>query len=136
MMRRIAIDGTHFGTLDEFYDEMERLLTRDLSWKTGHNLDAFRDLLYGGFGVHEEGEGIGFCWTHSNKSRRELGYEATAAYWEKTLESCHPSNREAVALKIAAAKNHEGKTLFDIIMSEILDKSDGYDHTLILDDED
>lgn len=36
-------------------------------------------------------------------------------------------------LKIKAAKAHEGKTLFDIIIDEILNKNDWYDHTLYLD---
>lgn len=136
MTHKITIDGTRFSTLEGFYDEMDRLLTRDLSWKTGHNMDAFHDLLRGGFGVHEDGESIGFIWTHSGKSRRDLGYEATASHWKKVLQKCHPTNREAVAQKIRAAQNREGETLFDMIMGEILDKSDEYDHTLILDDKD
>ncbi len=133
---KITIDGTHFSTVDEFYDEIDRLLTRDLTWKTGHNMDAFHDLLRGGFGVHEVGEGIAFYWAHSNKSRRDLGYEATVGYWEKILQKCHPANRERVAQKIKAAKNREGETVFDIITRILLNKEDIYDHTLILDNED
>lgn len=37
--------------------------------------------------------------------------------------------------KIKAAQKHEGKTLFDIIIDEILDKNDCYNHTLYLDNE-
>lgn len=136
MRYKMTIDGTHFSTIDAFYDEMDRLLTRNLSWKTGHNLDAFHDLLRGGFGVHEVGEGIDFHWIHSNKSRQDLGYEETARHWERILQRCHPANHEIVKQKIRAAQNHEGETLFDIIIEIILDKDDWYDHTVILDDED
>ena len=135
MKHKITIDGTHFSTIEEFFDEIDKLLTKNLTWKTGHGLDAFHDLLRGGFGVHEVGEEIEFCWAHSNKSRQDLGYEATALYWEKNLQICHPTAHEIVKLKIEKARNHEGETLFDIIIEIILDKSDFYDHTLILDNE-
>ena len=72
-MKRILIDGNTFSTKDEFYTEMERLLTRNLDWKTGHNLDAFADLLRGGFGFHEYGEKIEAFWNNSEKSKNDLG---------------------------------------------------------------
>ena len=129
---KITIDGNNFDSLDGFFDEMERLLTKALSWRTGHNFDAFHDLLRGGFGVHEYGEAIDFTWTSSEKSRNDLGYDATKRYYEKLLEKCHPTNREAVSRKIESAENRRGKTLFDIIVEDINDKSSVYDHTLEL----
>lgn len=133
MKYTITIDGTHFSTIDEFFDEIDKLLTQNLSWKTGHNMDAFHDLLRGGFGVHEVGEGIDFYWIHADKSQQDFGYEATILYWEKIFQKCHPTNRKEVMLKIKAAKAHEGKTLFDIIIDEILNKDDCYNHTLYFD---
>lgn len=135
MRYKITIDGTHFSTIDEFYNEMDKLLTKNLSWKTGHNMDAFHDLLRGGFGVHEVGEGIDFYWVHTNKSRQDLGYEATVLYWEKILQNCHPSNCEKIMQKIELAQSNQGETLFDIIVTEILDKNDWYNHTLNFDNE-
>lgn len=134
MRYKITIEGTNFSNIDEFYNEMERLLTKNLSWKTGHNMNAFHDLLRGGFGVHDVGEGIDFYWKHANKSRQDLGYEATVLHLEKILTKCHPSNRENIAEKIKKAKNRQGETLFDVIVNEILDKNDWYDHTLVFDD--
>ena len=43
-MKQIILDGNNFSNIEEFYDEIDRLLTKDLGWKTGHNLDAFNDL--------------------------------------------------------------------------------------------
>jgi RNAse (barnase) inhibitor barstar len=51
--QEIIIEGKNFSDLGSFYDEIDRVLTNDLDWKTGHNLDAFNDLLRGGFGVYE-----------------------------------------------------------------------------------
>ena len=37
-----------------FYDEVEQVFTCGLDWKIGRNLDAFNDILRGGFGRHEQ----------------------------------------------------------------------------------
>jgi RNAse (barnase) inhibitor barstar len=44
----ITINGDNFSDIETFYDEIDRILTIDLDWKTGHNLNAFNDLLRGG----------------------------------------------------------------------------------------
>ena len=46
------IDGERFSTLEEFYSEIDRVM-RLSAW--GHNLDAFNDVLRGGFGTPQEG---------------------------------------------------------------------------------
>lgn len=73
-MRRIfVIDGERFETLDGFYTEIVRIFTDRLDWTPGHNLDAFNDLLRGGFGMHEYGEPIHIIWRSMAKSRQCLG---------------------------------------------------------------
>lgn len=72
-MKQITIDGNNFSNEEEFYSEIDKLLTRDLSWKTGHNLDAFNDILRGGFGVHDPGEELIITWVNAGKIRKELG---------------------------------------------------------------
>ena len=61
-MKTFILDGNRFDDLEGFYCEIDRLLTKDLTWKTGHNLNAYNDLLRGGFGVHEYGEPIIIKW--------------------------------------------------------------------------
>ena len=129
---RIVIDGSRFSDIGGFYDEMEHILTKDLSWRTGRNMDAFHDLLRGGFGVFEYGESVDFFWIHSEKSRQEFGFDATARYWEDILTRCHPVNRPAVREKAENAKRHSGPTLFDLIVGEILCRTGVYSHTLTL----
>ena len=54
IIKEFILDGNNFNDIDGFYNEIDRLLTKDLTWKTGHNLDAFNDLLRGGFSVFDE----------------------------------------------------------------------------------
>ena len=70
-VRTIIIDGNYFSNLEGFYFEMDRVLADH--FQSGHNLNAFNDLLRGGFGVHEYEEPIKLIWQHSEKSRRDLG---------------------------------------------------------------
>ena len=85
-MRTIIIDGNDFCDLEGFYCEIDRLLTKDLTWQTGHNLNAFRDILRGGFGVHEYGEPLLIKWLHYEKSRRELGDSITLSIIDSILD--------------------------------------------------
>ena len=71
----IIINGDNFSDLESFYDEIDRVLTKDLEWETGHNLDAFNDLLRGGFGVYEYFEPVKIVWTKFSESKEKLGNE-------------------------------------------------------------
>ena len=44
MVKIRSIDGNNFSDLEGFYNEIDKILTKDLNWKTGHNLDAYNDL--------------------------------------------------------------------------------------------
>lgn len=70
--KTLTIDGKNFSNLEGFYDEIDRVLTKDLDWKTGHNLNALNDLLRGGFGVFEYEEPITLIWKNFNKSKKDL----------------------------------------------------------------
>jgi RNAse (barnase) inhibitor barstar len=76
-IQTIIINGNNFTDLHSFYDEIDRVLTNGLDWVTGHNLDAFNDLLRGGFGVYEYGEPVRIVWTNFSKSRQDLGKALT-----------------------------------------------------------
>lgn len=74
----LIINGDNFSDLETFFYEIDRVLTKDLEWKTGHNFDAFNDLLRGGFGVHEYEEAVKLMWTKFSLSQSKLGYELVA----------------------------------------------------------
>ena len=92
----IILNGNNFSSLKTFYDEIERKFTKDLGWEIGRNLDAFNDVLRGGFGLYEYEEQITIIWENSSKSKSDLGYEETIRYMESKLKTCHPTNIASV----------------------------------------
>jgi RNAse (barnase) inhibitor barstar len=125
--KRIGLDANKFSTLSSFYREVEKEFTKDLNWRIGRNLDAFNDVLRGGFGVHDYEEPFRFTWLHSDKSRKDLGWKETAKYLRKKLTTCHPSNVESIKRDLELAKNSTGKTLFEIIVGII----EGHPHIVL-----
>ena len=119
MKKEIVIDGNNFSSLDGFYEEVENKLTKDLGWDFGRNLDAFNDVLGGGFGVLEVDEAFELIWKNSSKSQTELGYPETIRYLENKLIRCHPTAIPFVKKDIEEAKKGEGNTLFQIIIEII-----------------
>ena len=111
----LKIDGKNFSTLEEFYVEVSRKLIPGASW--GHNLDAFDDILRGGFGTPENG--FILVWEASDASRKRLGYPETVRQLERRLKRCHPSNRAAVEAELAATRQSQGPTVFDWLVEII-----------------
>jgi len=119
MSKRIyEIDGNNFSTLEEFWDEISRVLIPDVYW--GRNLDAFNDILRGGFGTPEEG--FILVWKNSSVSREKLGYAETVRQLEKRLQKCHLTNREYVKLQIERAKQHKFATVVEWLIEIIEDE--------------
>jgi RNAse (barnase) inhibitor barstar len=92
-MKIFILDGNNFNDINGFYDEIDKLLTKDLTWKTGHNLDAFNDLLRGGFNVFEFGEPITIRWINYNKSKKDLGDDLILKLLEIMLH-CDDTNHD------------------------------------------
>jgi len=63
------IDGRDFSTLEEFYEVNGRVLIPSADW--GHNLNAFNDILRGGFGTPDDGF---ILRKNSQVSQKWLGY--------------------------------------------------------------
>jgi RNAse (barnase) inhibitor barstar len=109
------IDGSDFRSLEGFFDEISRKVIPNASW--GHNLDAFNDVLRGGFGTPEEG--FVLRWNNSRTSRERLGYPETIRLLGLRLSRCHPTNRNGVTERLAAAEDHRGETVFDWLVDII-----------------
>lgn len=71
-MKKFCLDSSNFSNLEEFYNEVEKTLTKNLGWRIGRNLDAFNDVLRGGLGAFENDEPIQLIWRNSNKSKHDL----------------------------------------------------------------
>ena len=116
----LVVDGSRFDNLPGFAREFSSLLD-DHTW--AGNLDAFNDILRGGFGTPETG--FVLRWLHSDRSRQSLGWGATTEWLASNLASCHPSNRESVREQLAHARRHQGTTIFDWIIEIISDHGPG-----------
>ncbi|MET9230759.1 hypothetical protein [Lentzea sp. NPDC003310] len=110
----LVVDGALFTDFDGFAREFTKLLD-DHTWDG--NLDAFNDILRGGFGTPDLG--WVFEWRNSARSRVALGHPATVEWLEEVLRICHPANRDSVRTRIEAARRGEGPTLFDKIVEII-----------------
>jgi RNAse (barnase) inhibitor barstar len=115
------IDGRDFFTLEDFYEVVSRVLIPGASW--GHNLDAFNDILRGGFGTPDGGFVI--RWSNSTLSRDRLSYPETVRQLEQRLSRCHPTNRESVGKALEQARQGIGPTVFDWLIEIIHDHCAG-----------
>lgn len=115
----IIFEGKRIVDMESFYDEAGEKLTLNLGWKPGRNLDAFNDLLRGGFGRFETGSPVKLTWKDHAQSREGLGKAATLIYMDEMLQRCHPANREWILEDIEALRRGEGPVLFDQILSII-----------------
>jgi hypothetical protein len=116
----LVIDGARFADFDGFTREFSRLL-RGHTWNG--NLDAFNDLLRGGFGTPKGGWVL--RWVNAELSRAALGYKATSRRLEQSLLTCHPSHRATIQVLISSARRCQGPALFDEIVEIIRDHGPG-----------
>lgn len=72
MNAEYIIDGGKFSSKNGFYNFVEKTFTQGLNFKIGRNLNAFQDVLYGGFGMHDCDEHIIIKWKNLAKSREQL----------------------------------------------------------------
>ncbi|WP_270729850.1 barstar family protein [Shimia sp. Alg240-R146] len=130
-MKTFRIDGEQFSTLEEFYDEVSSVLIPGTEW--GHNLDAFNDILRGGFGTPDQG--FILIWENSEASKRRLGYSETVRQLEQRLERCHPTNRSSVKEQLRQAQNNEGPVVFDwlvgIVRAHGVDGEEAEDNVIL-----
>jgi RNAse (barnase) inhibitor barstar len=112
---RYEIDGSRFATLEEFFEEVSRVLIPGQSW--GRTLDAFNDILRGGFGTPSGGFVI--HWKNHALSKHLLAYPETVRQLELRSDGCHPESRENVLSDLERARAHQGPTAFDWLIEII-----------------
>jgi hypothetical protein len=118
---KLYIDSDFFSNYEEFLLYMNSKLASSTDESSIKNLDILSDVLRGGFGLYEENEKINIKWKNYHKSISDLGYEETTQYYLKILEKCHPSNKNEVKFLIQQSMDHEGKTLFYLILEVFFD---------------
>lgn len=109
------IDGQDFSTLEEFYDVVSRKLIPGAKWD--RNLDAFSDILRGGFGTPDDG--FILRWKNAEVSRQRLAHAEAVRQLERRLIRCHPDNRDFVSRDLERAQRGAGPTVFDWLVNII-----------------
>jgi RNAse (barnase) inhibitor barstar len=116
-----VLDGSKIETLEDFYDEVSRVLIPGAC--RGRNLNAFDDILRGGCGSPKRG--FTLSWAHSGASQKALGYSETARQLELRFAECHALNRDTVSIELAHARNGAGPTVFDWLVEFIREHGPG-----------
>jgi RNAse (barnase) inhibitor barstar len=120
MKRVYGIIGTDVSSLDQFFEEISIKLVPGADW--GKNLDAFNDVLRGGFGT--PGGGFVLRWNNSDISREWLGYPETVRQLGLRLQTCNRLSRKTVLEQLKLAESESGDTVFDWLVDIILAHSD------------
>ena len=121
MVKQIEIEGNSINDIASFYEEINRVLMAGESWQIGPSLDAFDDLLYGGYGTLQGAESIELIWHHIDHSSKALGYQATRAYYLDKLRPGSPFNKKLFAEKLGALEAGRGETYFESILAILAD---------------
>lgn len=119
MRAKITINGSVITDIPSFYEEVNRVFMANEDWRIGQSLDAFNDLLFGGYGALFEINEIDLIWLNVEQSRKVLSYDVTHAYYLEKLEPGSPFNRTYFEGKLERLENGEGETYFDTIISII-----------------
>jgi RNAse (barnase) inhibitor barstar len=111
----IEIDGSRFDSLSGLWNEISTCIIPGAAW--GRNLDAFNDILRGGFGTPEGG--FRLRWVNFERSKKVLGYPETIQSLQRTVQEYDPVNVDFVKEALEKARRGEGPTLADTIIAII-----------------
>ncbi|ASZ13543.1 hypothetical protein KTO58_06450 [Chitinophaga pendula] len=121
MEQQFIIEGSSINSIPDFYAEINRVCMAGEDWQLGNSLDAFNDLLYGGFGAFKGTTRVTLIWKDMANSREALGVDATRKYYEDKLQPGAPFNQEHFAQKLEELNSGVGQTYFDILLEIIAD---------------
>lgn len=71
-MKQFNLEGRKMNSVESIYQEIERVLAPSMK-RMGRNLHAFRDVLRGGFGAHDDSEKIQIRIVYKKRMRENLG---------------------------------------------------------------
>jgi RNAse (barnase) inhibitor barstar len=116
MVQRITIIGQNIRDITTFYKEINRVFMQSEDWKISESLDAFNDLLYGGFGSIMPDKDVEIVWHDIALSKAALGYDPTRSYYIDKLKPQSPFNKKYFENKLEELESGSGQTYFDIII--------------------
>lgn len=117
MVKQIEIEGNAINDIASFYAEINRVMMVGESWMIGQSLDAFNDLLYGGYGTLQGAQSVELVWNNIAHSRESLGYQTTRVYYLEKLRPGSPYNKQLFEEKLLSLESGFGETYFDSILA-------------------
>ena len=119
--KQIIIEGTKITDKASLYEEFNQKLMPNEDWKMGESLDAFNDVLYGGFGEIVGNEAVQIIWKNFDENKNLFGYEFTLNFYQEKLKFPEKFNVAFFEKSINDLKKGIGKTYFEIILEIIAD---------------
>lgn len=115
MKKEFVIDGNRIKDKSSLYEEINRKFMQEESWKLAESLDAFDDLLYGGFGAIKEKEEIKIVWLNFDSNKEAFGLDFTRNFYKEKLEQPENFDSKLVRRQLDDLERGEGQTYFEII---------------------
>lgn len=123
MSKQIIIDGNQIHDIKSLYEEINLKFMQGEDWQLGESLDAFDDLLYGGFGAIKGDGPINLVWKNFENNKEVLGFDLTLNFYENKLKQPQIFNKKIIEDKIQKLKNTGRDTYFEIILEIIASHS-------------
>lgn len=120
-MKTLTIRGRDIRDISSFYGEINRVFMADEDWKLGESLDAFNDLLFGGYGAIAVLEPVELVWEDIEASRVALGIETTRAYLLAKQRQPERYSRGSIQQQLDQLEKGDGSTYFNTILDIIQD---------------
>ena len=120
-MKIFTIMGQNVGNIPSFYAEINSVFMAGEDWALGQSLDAFHDMLCGGYGAITGREPIRIVWNGIEHSRIALGLETTRDFLRKKLHQPEIYNIELINSRLVELDCGTGKTYFELILEIIAD---------------
>ena len=115
MKKEFVIDGNRIKDKSSLYEEINRQFMHEESWQLAESLDAFDDLLYGGFGAIKEKEEIKIVWLNFERNKEAFGLDFTRNFYKEKLEQPENFDSKLVRRQLDDLERGEGQTYFEII---------------------
>ena len=90
-------------------------------WSLGQSLDAFDDMLHGGYGAIAGREAVTLLWRDSDGCRARLGLATTRAHLLAKLEMPATYDADLIARQLVALDAGVGRTYFETVLAIIAD---------------
>ena len=121
---RIYLEGKKITDIDSFYKQINKQLMLEEDWEIAASLDAFDDLLYGGFSKWKDYDQLEIVWEDIEISRQHLDFDTTIKYYQSKIYPGSPYNQSLFRQKINDLENCNGQTYFDLLMEIINNHKD------------